>query len=72
MLFLRGVLNADFGQNLFGVQREVAGHNPSVIAWIFFKHVSDKMPFVFTEIEYLFVIVIVYDASGEIYVVGVA
>ena len=64
MLFLKTHFNAC--ESIFCILREIALHNPVVISRIGSEHLLGQTTFLFAEIDYFALIVIVYQASEQI------
>ena len=57
-------LDLYFREDFLGVKREVPVHYPGIVAGLFPENFFDWFALVLSEIEYRYVLVVVYDASG--------
>ena len=65
------ILELDFSKSSFGVQREVAIHNPIIILRFLLQNSGDLLPLVFAEIKDDFILVVVGHSAGEIDYLGI-
>ena len=51
-----------------GFAGEISLLNPVVVAGIFLKHVGGELTFIFAEVDYLAVLVVVDKTTGKVYI----
>ena len=55
---------------MFGVEREVALHNPSVVAGVFLQYFLHGFALVFAKVYQFCAVLVIDEASGKVYVVA--